>query len=288
MDYILHLLILSLIYSILAIGLNLVVGYAGLLSIAHAAFFGIGAYATAILTAQYGMGFIASILVGIFIAIILSILSGLVLSNFKDDYYALGSISFNIIVFNILLNAHQLTNGALGIPAIPRPVIFNFSFSSNLSFFLLTVAIFFAVFFISRHITKSPFCKILMAIREDEEAIQAFGYDTTKYKLLIFIIASAFASMAGALFASYETFIDPGIALPMESIFILTIIIFGGLANISGSILGAFLLILIPEFLRFVGFPLAIEAQMRQFIFGALLIILMFYRPQGILGKYKL
>jgi branched-chain amino acid transport system permease protein len=129
---------------------------------------------------------------------------------------------------------------------------------------------------------------VLKAIREDEKAIRLFGYRTLSYKLAIFVIAAAMAAAAGSLFASYITFIDPTSFVVMESVFILAIVILGGFANLKGSVLGAFLLILLPELLRFVGFPAEVAAQMRQLIYGLLLILLMLYRPQGLAGEYKL
>jgi len=288
MEYITHLTILFAIYSIFGISLNLLVGYTGVLSMAHAAFFGIGAYTVAILTVNYDMNFFVSIIISLFVVMTISLLAGVVFSKFKEDYYVLCTIGFNVIIYNALLNLHNITNGPMGIPGIPRPELFGITLVSNTSFLVLVLIFFALIFFASMYITKSPFCKVLMAIREDEKVIRVFGYNIKYFKLLIFVISTMFASIAGALFASYVTFIDPGIAIPFESIFILTIIIFGGLANIYGGVVGAFLLTLIPEALRFVGFPVGIEAHTRQFIFGLLLILIMFYRPQGIFGKYKL
>jgi branched-chain amino acid transport system permease protein len=129
---------------------------------------------------------------------------------------------------------------------------------------------------------------VLKAIREDERAIQVFGYKTYNYKLVIFIVGAMMASVAGALFASYITFVDPSSFSLNESIFILSIIILGGLANHKGAVWGAFFLILLPEALRFVGFPSDIAAQTRQLIYGLILVLLMLYRPQGLMGEYKL
>jgi branched-chain amino acid transport system permease protein len=129
---------------------------------------------------------------------------------------------------------------------------------------------------------------VLKAIREDENAIRVFGYNTLHYKLAIFVIGATLASIAGGLFASYITFIDPSTFTLNESIFILAIIILGGLSNNKGAVLGAACLILLPEILRFVGFPSDIAAQMRQVVYGLILILLMLYRPQGLVGEYKL
>lgn len=293
MEYLIHLGILVGIYAILGLSLNLVVGYTGLLSITQAAFYGVGAYTTAILLTRFEVNFFLSLLLGIIITAVASLLIGFVLSRFRGDFYALGSFGFNVIVYSVFLNAQSLTRGPLGIPGIDRPT-FNFmnfitwNFSDNFSFLLLVVAISVAIFYLSSFITKSSFGRVLKAIREDEQAIQVFGYKTPQYKLIIFVIGAMMASVAGSLFASYITFIDPSTFTLNESIFILSIIILGGLANLRGSVLGALFLILLPEILRFVGFPSEIAAQMRVLVYGALLVILMLYRPQGLLGEYKL
>ena len=288
MEYLIHLAILVSIYAMLGISLNLVVGYTGLLSITQAAFYGIGAYTTAILLTRYDINFFLSVGFGILITGVASFLIGYVLSKFKGDYYALGSFGFNVIVFSIFLNYQDLTRGPLGIPGIDRPNLFGFSFSDNLPFLILVALTAVAIFYISKFITSSSFGRVLKAIREDEQAIQIFGYKTHQYKLAIFVIGAMMASIAGAFFASYITFIDPSTFTLNESIFVLSIIILGGLANLRGSVLGALFLILLPEILRFVGFPSDIAAQMRVLVYGALLVILMLYRPQGLLGEYKL
>ncbi|MDB5254304.1 MAG: inner-rane translocator, branched-chain amino acid transport system permease protein [Parcubacteria group bacterium] len=288
MEYFIHLAILVSIYAILGLSLNLVVGYTGLLSISQAAFYGIGAYTTAILLTRFDLNFFVSILAGIVITGVCSLLIGFVLSRFKEDYYALGSFGFNIIVYSIFLNWQSLTQGPLGIPGITRPTIFGFSLSENIAFLGLAVVGGILIFFFCEFIAKSSFGRVLKAIREDEQAIEIFGYKTLYYKLAIFVLSAMIASVAGSFFASYITFIDPSTFTLNESIFILSIIILGGLANLKGSVLGALFLILLPEALRFVGFPTDIAAQMRQLVYGVLLVVLMLYRPQGLLGEYKL
>lgn len=288
MEYLIHLAILISIYAILGLSLNLVVGYTGLLSVTQAAFYGMGAYTTAILLTSYGMNFFVSIICGMAITAVLAFLIGFVLSKFKDDYYALGSFGFNIIIYSIFLNWQSLTRGPLGIPGISRPSAFGFTFSDNLSFLILSVVILALIYWICRYITTSSFGRVLKAIREDEEAIGVFGYRTLWYKLAIFVVGAALAAVAGSLFASYITFIDPSSFALMESIFILAIIILGGLASNKGAVLGAVCLILLPEILRFVGFPDDVAAQMRQVTYGVLLIVLMIFRPQGLVGEYRL
>ena len=288
MEYILHLITLFAIYAILGLSLNLVVGYTGLLSVTHASFYGIGAYATAILLTTSTIGFSSSIFVGVLVASLLALLIGAVLSRFTDDYYALGSMGFCIIMFSVFLNWQDVTRGPLGIPGIPKPEIFGVSFSSSIAFTLLVLAALVAIYLMCRYITHSSFGRALKAIREDEHAIQVFGYHTVYYKLTIFVLSAAMAAIAGSLFASYISYIDPTAFTLLESVFILAIIILGGLANLRGSLLGAAILIIVFELLRFIGFPAEIAGQMRELTYGALLVLLMLYRPQGLIGEYKL
>jgi branched-chain amino acid transport system permease protein len=134
---------------------------------------------------------------------------------------------------------------------------------------------------------NSPFGRILRSIREDEIASQALGKDTVKHKLLVFIIGAFFAGIAGSLYAHYITFIDPSSFTVMESIAILLMVIFGGMGSIQGSIVGAVILVIVPELLRFFGMPSSIAAPMRQMIYGLVLVLLMIKRPQGIMGRYR-
>jgi branched-chain amino acid transport system permease protein len=288
MAYLTHLAIIVSIFAMLGVSLNLVVGYAGLLSVAHAAFFGLGAYATAILLTTTSLGFFASVLIGMVVAMVVAFLIGMVLSRFDNDYYALASLGFNTIIVSVFLNWQSLTRGPLGIPGIDRPEIFGFSFSSNESFLALSLVVLSLVFVTAQAIVRSSFGRVLKAVRDDEQALQVFGYRTSYYKLAIFMMSAAMAAVAGAFFASYITFIDPSSFGVLESVLMLSIVILGGLADNKGAVVGAIVIILLPEFLRFVGLPSDIAAQMRQVIYGLLLILLMMYRPQGFLGKYRL
>ena len=287
-EYIIHLLILISIYAILALSLNLIFGYAGLMSLAHAAFFGIGAYTVAILETTMRMNFFPALGIGVITTMLAAGLIGWVLSKFRDDYYTLGSLGFTFIVYAIMLNWQTLTGGPLGIPGIARPAVFGIDFSLNVNFLLLSAVCLLLVYFICNYIVKSSFGRALKAIREDEQALSVFGYKVRNFKLAAFVISAGLAAIAGALFASYITYIDPSTFNSVEAVFLWSIIILGGLANLRGSMLGALFLILLPELLRFVGFPNDVAAQMRQVIYGLLLILLMLYRPQGLMGEYKL
>jgi branched-chain amino acid transport system permease protein len=288
MAYIIHLLILISIYAILGLSLNLVVGYTGLLSVAEAAFYGIGAYVTALLLVNSGWNFFLAMLIGMIASGVVALVIGFVLSKFDGDYYALASLGLGAIIYSIFLNWQNVTGGPLGIPGIPRPTLFGFTFSDNISFLVLVVIFVALIYLACRFIVNSSFGRVLKTIREDEKAVQVFGYKTLNYKLLIFVISAMIAAIAGSFYAAYISYIDPSTFTVDASILIIAIIILGGLASLRGSLIGAVFIILLPEFLRFVGFPDAIAAQMRQAVYGLLLILLMLYRPQGFVGEYKL
>lgn len=288
MEYLIHLTILFSIFAILAVSLDLVVGYTGLLSVAQAGFYGIGAYVTTLLMMNAGANFFLALLGGVLLTAFIALLIGIVLSRFRGDYVALGSLGFNVIVFAVFLNWQDVTRGPLGIPGIDRPELFGFVFSENTVFLALCVAFLVAVYLIARFVTRSSFGRVLQAIREDEEAVSVFGYHTLYYKLSIFVLSAGLAAIAGGLYASYITYIDPSSFTIVESIFVLSIIILGGLGSLRGAVIGAAVLIFLLEALRFIGFPAEVAAQMRLAFYGILLIVMMLYRPQGLVGKYKL
>lgn len=288
MDYLVHILILASIYGVLALSLNLVVGYAGRVSLCSAAFYGIGAYASALILTKTGFSFVAGVLLGSGLAIVVSAAVGLVLARFRDDYYMIVSLGFVNIATGVFVNWIDMTGGPLGIAGIPRPEIFGISLSSQGSFLAFSSFVLLVTAVFSRWIVTSSFGRALAGIREDEIAMQVFGYNTGRYTLLVFIISALCAAWAGALYASYSSFIDPGTFNLNESIVILSMIIVGGLASIRGSLIGSLVLIVIPEALRFAGFPGSFAGQVRELVFGLLLVIVMLYRPKGFFGAYRL
>lgn len=288
MDFFIHLAILISIYAILALSLNLLVGYAGLISMATAAFMGIGAYFVAVALTRFELNFFVALILAIAFASVIAYLVDFALSRFKGDYFALGSMGIVIVTSGIFVNWQSITGGPLGIANIPRPSIFSFELSENWHILALSLVFLLLTYLVCRWIALSSFGRVLRAIREDEKAIGVFGYETSEYKLAAFIISSALAALAGGLFATYFSYISPGSFSLSESIIVLTVIILGGLASNKGAILGAAIVILLPELLRFVGLPSAIAADMRHIIYGLILILLMHYRPQGFLGEYKL
>ncbi|MCF8495900.1 MAG: branched-chain amino acid ABC transporter permease [Alphaproteobacteria bacterium] len=288
MEYLINISILFSIYGILAVSLNLVMGYTGLVSLAHAAFYGIGAYATALLMTKVGLGFFETILCGMLLTGLAALAIGTVLSRFRDDYYIIASAGFTVIVFNILMNWREVTGGAVGVFGVPRPMIAGTVLTSNLSFLGLSLVFLAVVAGAGTLIVRSSFGRALKIIREDEDVALVFGYRPLHYKLAIFVISAMMASVAGSLLASYLMFVDPSTFTLNENVFVIAMIVLGGLADIRGALLGAALLIGLPEALRFTGFPDDIAAQMQKLTYGLLLIVLIFIRPQGILGKFRI
>ena len=283
MDYIFYILALGTIYSILAVSLNLLVGFTGILSIAHAAFMSIGAYVTTLIMVHYGVNFFITIPLGVFLAAAISAPVALLSLRIKGDFYVIVSFAAQILFYNILLNWVGLTRGPFGFAGIPMPSIFGFVFDTYWSFLIMSVALMSVCVVFCWRLTKAPFGLVLKAIAEDEVSTAACGKDVAHYRVVIFIIGSATAAVAGSLFAGLIRFIDPFCFTLHESIFMIAIVIIGGARNIWGSVLGAFVLISIPEVLRFFAIPATIAGALRQMIYGALLVIFMLFRPQGLL-----
>ena len=290
------------IWAILAVSLNLVVGFTGLLSVGHIGFFGLGAYTMAILTSDpayeqlrteaiptFGWSFFAALPVCIALAGLAALLVGVVFNRFRDDIFVLVSFGFAIIAFNVFLNLRSVTRGAFGIHEIARPQIGDWVFDGEVEYLLLALVFLALVMLVSWFITTSSFGRVLTAIREDGQAIEVFGYRATHFKLAVWVISAMMTGLAGGLFASWTTFIDPNSFILLESVLLVSIVILGGLATIWGSLLGAMAFVLLEEGMRFIPYlPTEYIGQARQVVLGILLVLLMLFRPQGLVGRYRL
>ena len=285
--YIIHLLILISIYIILAISFQLAVGFTGLLNLGHIAFYAIGAY-TAALLALAGYPFWLDLLASGIMAMIFGFLLSLPINKIKGDYLALATMGFSFVVYAVLLNWTELTNGPLGLPGIPKPILFGFSFSDNSNFLILAASIALISYLIIKLITVSPFGKVLESVRDNEQAAQILGKNTFKMKMFAMAISAFFAGIAGALYAHYITYIDPSSFTIMELIPTLSIVIIGGLASLEGTVIAAIILTLLPEPLRFIGFPSSIVGPARQIIYSGFLLLILIFKPKGFYGKVKL
>ena len=282
-----HTLIMAGIYIILATSLNLVAGYTGLFSFCQGAFYAIGAYAGALLALKLGFPFWAEVLGAALIAGIGGVLIGFPTLRVRGGYLALATYGFAVIIFTILNNWESLTRGPLGIRGIPHVKLFGLIFNSLWSFTLLVAFFVLMTILCLRRLTQSPFGKVLLAIREDETAALAIGKNIARFKVVSFSIGAFFAGIAGTLYAHYVRFIDPTAFVAQESFLIYSMVILGGRGSMLGSVLAALILVFLPEALRFVGLPSFYSTQLKQMIYGALIVLIVIYRPQGIMGKVQ-
>jgi len=285
--YIIHLLIIIGIYLILAISLNLSIGFTGLLNLAHIAFFGIGAYTSALLSIA-GIPWVISFFAGGILAAVLSIILIFVTKKLKGDYLALTTLGFAFVVYSVLLNWTSLTRGPLGIPAIPKPSIGGFVFNTNQLYLVLILMVCVVVYYILYRLVSSRYGRILEAVRDNEIGLSVLGKNVFKLKYQSMMVAAFFAGLAGSLYAHFITYIDPSTFYLEDLILILTIVIVGGLASLRGTAIATFLILLIPEILRFVEMPSSILGPARRIIYALILILILVYRPRGIDGKVDL
>jgi len=278
------------IFVILSLSLNLIAGYTGLLSLCHAAFYGVGAYTTAILMTKAHFTFLPSLIISGFIAAFFGFLIGLPNLRLRGDYLAIATLGFSEIVKNIFLNWDSLTGGPKGISEIPPPSIFGIKFSAYNKFqYLILIWIFVAItYFAIKRLTQSRFGRALEAIREDEVATLAMGIDVTKYKVFSFIIGAFFAGIAGSLFSVFIKVVVLNSFDFMLSIIILCMVVLGGMGNNLGAVLGATIIYFASELPKIFGISSLIPPQFNQIIFGLILVLMMIYRPQGIIPRKKI
>lgn len=283
------------IYSILAYSLNLVTGLGGLLVFCHAAFYGVGAYAFALLQVGSGGDLLFSTHVPFPVAIAGAAAAaaaaaaaiGLVAMRFRGDFLVFATLGFQMIVYTMLYNWTALTRGAFGIPGIPRPELFGWRVDSPIDFVILVALANALLLPLLYALYRSPFGMSLKALREDERAAESLGISALGQHLAALVVAGACAGVAGALYAGYVTYIDPSSFNLRESLFVITLLLLGGSGNVTGPIVGTVVMILVPELLRFLGLPDTVAANVREILYGLALICLMYWRPQGIAGSYS-
>lgn len=285
--YFTHLLIIICIHVGLALSLQLSIGYSGLLNLGVVAFGGIGAYATALLTLS-GWPFLLALLVGGLLAAIMGFLLSIPTGRLKGDYLAITTLGFTFVVYGVLLNWTSLTRGPMGIPGIPRPEIFGFAFTDNFSFLILALVVAALSYFLLNRIVNSLFGKSLEAVRDDELASKSLGKNVFKLKAISLATTAFFAGISGGMYASYITFIDPSSFNLMALIPMVLIVMMGGLASMPGTVLATIVIILLPEPLRFIGFPSSILGPMRQMIYAIALIVILYFKPRGFYGRIDL
>jgi branched-chain amino acid transport system permease protein len=279
-DYYRDVLTLTGMYAVLALGLNLMVGQTGLLNLGYVAFYAIGAYSYAILSTRFGLNFWPGLVVGAATSAFMALLIGLSTLRLRGDYFAIVTLGLGEITRIVLNNSDSVTGGPNGISRIGRPAIGGTVLSTPLDFYYLILVIAIVTVFAMNRLIVSRIGRAWVAIREDEIAAEAMGINTFRLKLLAFVVASAWAGMVGVFFAAKMAFVSPESFTFFESVMILCMVVLGGMGSIPGIILGAFLLVTLPEVFR--DF-----ASYRMLGFGVALVLMMVFRPQGLLGTAK-
>ena len=278
-----NIMISCLVYVVLGLGLNIVVGLAGLLDLGYVAFYAVGAYAYALCNMHWDIGFWYMLPIGAVLGAILGVILGFPVLRLRGDYLAIVTLGFGEIIRLVLENWGEVTMGPSGISGIDRPEFFGMNLgvigSTTYMYYIMIGLLIFTIFCVNR-LQHSRIGRAWLALREDEIACQAMGIDKMKTKLMAFALGATWAGMAGVVFAAKTTFINPASFTFWESAIILSIVVIGGMGSIRGVIAGAIILILVPEFLR--DF-----AEFRMLLFGAIMVLVMVFRPQGLISAKR-
>lgn len=287
MEIAVHLLVLITIYGILAISLNLMVGMAGLFNLGLAAFYGIGAYTSAILSRNFGVPVGLSLLAGVALAAFIGFIIGLPTVKLVGDYLAVVTMGLGEITRAVFKNWVPVTRGPMGLPGIPHMSLFGFKLATAPLFLIFSFLMIAISFILVERIRLSPFGRVLRGVREDEMGAQALGKNTYWYKMTALVVGSGLAGLAGGLFAHYMNFIDPSSFVMWLTFFIFLAIMMGGLGNNLGAVVATGVLMVLREGLRFAGLPPAVAAPLQQLIFGILLIVMTIFAPRGLIPEQK-
>ena len=273
----------ALMYVVLGLGLNIVVGMAGLLDLGYVAFYAVGAYTYALLNHHFQLGFWTVLPIGGGLAAIFGIMLGFPVLRLRGDYLAIVTLGFGEIIRLVLENWGEFSKGPSGISNIARPGLFGMEFSLDSAiiylYYLMILFVIVTIFIVNR-LQDSRLGRAWIALREDEIACQAMGIDKRKTKLVAFSLGAFWAGIIGVVFAAKTTFINPASFTFLESAIILAIVVLGGMGSIVGVIFGALVLILLPEYLRALS-------EYRMLAFGAILVAMMVFRPQGLISNIR-
>lgn len=283
--YLINLAILIGINAILAVTLNFILGYAGIFSIAHAMFFGVGAYTAAWVTMKLGVGFIPATLAGMIASGVISLALALPALRVRGEYFVAASLGLQMLAVTIFSEWKPVTGGIGGVIGIPMANIFGFEFSDPVHFLALTLACLAFVVLVIRGLVRSSFGRSLKAIRDDEVAASAFGKNVAVIKTLAVAVSCSLAAIAGSLFAFYLSFINVESFVLDVSVQVMAMVIIGGTATLFGPIIGAILVLLLPALLSYLPYlPPTEIGSIQQVIYGLAMVLLMIFRPAGLWG----
>ncbi len=278
-----NIMISALIYVVLGLGLNITVGLAGLLDLGYVAFFGVGAYTFALLNHHFDMGFWLTLPIGGIFGCLFGVALGFPILRLRGDYLAIVTLGFGMIFKVVMENWDALSFGPSGIANIDKPGLFglemNLAQSTTYIYYIMIGLVLFTIL-ITNRLKNSRIGRAWIALREDEIACVAMGIDMARTKLSAYALGAFWAGMVGVLFASKTTFINPASFTFMESAIILSVVVLGGMGSILGVMLGAFIMILLPEYMREFS-------EYRMLAFGSAMVMMMIFRPQGIISGLR-
>lgn len=286
--YILAVLAMAGIYAMLAVSYDLAFGHAGMFSVAHGAFFGIGAYAGALAMLGPGLPFPLALLVGAAAAGLVAAVIALPASRLEGDYLIVGSLAFAVIAHELMLNLTGITRGPMGLPGIPPPAFLGIAFDTPWRLLLVIYAVLALIGLVAWRVAFSPYGRVLRALKDDPVALEAAGKSVTRRKLEVLTLSAAMAGAAGVTYAAYVNFIDPESFIVRTSFVIIVATVLGGAGTLWGPAIGAFVIWCVPEALRFTGIPPTLRGPLNEIIYASLLILIVLLRPQGIAGARRL
>lgn len=288
MNYLYSVLILVTIYALLSVGLNIIMGNGGMFHMGHGGLFAVGAYVSAIIATQLHMPFLLELLIAGSAAAIFGALLGLPSIRLKGDYITFVTYGFAVVAYTVCNNWMAVTNGPIGITGVSRPTILGINFSKTWAYLGLCIVIVAFFIWLVRRITDSPYGMSIEAIREDEAAAYASGINVASMRVQIFCLGSFLAGVSGTLYVHYMMICDPTGFKVATSSLLVSMVIIGGLGSIKGSIVGAILVMGLPELLGFLGINNMYTEQIQNILYSILLVVIISIRPQGIFGKLKI
>jgi branched-chain amino acid transport system permease protein len=275
-----HILVLAGLFVLMALGFDLVLGYLGELSLGHAAFFGIGAYATALLTRHFGTPFPLDLILAALLTAVFGFLIGLPSLRLKGPYFAIVTFGFSEILRLVALNWTSVTRGPMGLPDVPHAQLGPFSINTELRYYYLVLVLVAGAVAVTRRLLDSTVGHAFLAIRENDELAAAAGIAILRFKLIAFCTGMVFTGMAGSIYARYVHFVDPTALSFYYTVTVASMVIVGGQGSVAGTITGALLFTLLPEYLR-------VAEQARLLIFGAFLMVALVFLPDGVGGLWR-
>ena len=281
-EYLVHIAIICFYYSILTNGQLIVMGWGGLFNLAQISIAAVGAYVVAILTTDYEVNFWMAFALAPLISILLSIPLVLISQRLKTDYFAVASLAFSLVIQSILINWRSVTHGVLGVTGIPRPSLFGYALDDNFVFLSFTFVIWLFCFGIVWSLNKSSLKLFLVAQSEFEQGLLSVGVNSGRCRMIAFIVAAFFSGVAGAMSASYISFIDPSSFALSEMIFLLSILVLSGMRSLKVLFAATVFLVTVPELLRFTDVTSSILGPFRQLMYAIILFLVIYYRRASV------